>query len=224
MHTFFLYRKQLPLAFLIAALFMLPALNTTAQDYPEDDNNYESEPSRQTSQQKEDRQEKSSPDKPQHDKDFFNWNDAFVGGSFGAQFGSVVFVNASPNFGYYFTDNIVGGIGATYMFLHDKRLANNLKMHVYGGRLFGRYHIIEGLFAHAEYEVLRQQVVLEDVNVTTNQERDGVTVPSLLLGAGYSQSLGGRSSFNIMILFNVLESDNSLYSNPIFRAGFNIGL
>ncbi len=224
MTTFLFHTKQVRFAFFIASLLLLPAMSSTAQDYPEDDNDYQSGPSQQTSQQKEDRQDNTPPTKSEEDKDFFNWDDAFVGGSFGAQFGSVVFVNASPNFGYYFTDNIVGGIGSTYMFLHDKRFANNLKMHVYGGRLFGRYHIIEGLFAHAEYEVLRQEVVLEDVNVTTNQERDGVTVPSLLLGAGYSQSLGGRSSFNIMILFNVLESDNSLYSNPIFRAGFNIGL
>jgi len=49
-------------------------------------------------------------------------------------------------------------------------------------------------------------------------------VPGLLLGGGYSQSIGGRSGLYIMLLYDVLESTHTPYSNPVIRLGFHVGL
>ena len=47
---------------------------------------------------------------------------------------------------------------------------------------------------------------------------------SLFVGAGYSQPLGGRAYLDLLILFNLNDTYNSPYSNPIFRVGFGFGL
>ena len=47
---------------------------------------------------------------------------------------------------------------------------------------------------------------------------------SILVGAGYSQPVGGRVFMDMLILFNLNNTAFSLYSNPIFRVGVGVGL
>ena len=46
-----------------------------------------------------------------------------------------------------------------------------------------------------------------------------------LLGAGYSQNVGGNAWLNIQILFDVLQSDKSPYNNwePFYSVGVGVG-
>ncbi|MBK9061279.1 MAG: hypothetical protein IPL81_15950 [Flavobacteriales bacterium] len=52
-----------------------------------------------------------------------------------------------------------------------------------------------------------------------------IWVPHLLLGAGYVQPIGGRSSFYLQVLFEVLQDPNSIYygQGPILSGGVGIG-
>jgi hypothetical protein len=43
------------------------------------------------------------------------------------------------------------------------------------------------------------------------------------VGAGYSQPLGEHMFLDLLILFNINETYNSPYTNPLFRLGFGYG-
>ena len=187
-----------------------------AQDYPEDRNDrYErKERGKEPSHQQEDELVKDKR---------FDWKRVIVGGGFGATFGTITAVDISPLAGYYITEDLLGGLGVTYQFLNDKRYTPDLKTHVYGGSVFGRYFIYEGLFAHAEYELLNYEVFLVDY-VGNIYDRERVTIPGLLLGGGYQFGVGERAGVSIAVLFDVLNHPLSNYPTPILRLAFNIGL
>lgn len=142
----------------------------------------------------------------------------FFGGDLGLQFGNTTFINVSPIVGYKFTEKIVGGIGITYQYLNYKDA--DYSTNIYGGSLFGRYYITESLFAHAEYQVLS----FEPYNYYTFSKAVRTNIESYLIGGGYKQAVSGNISFNIMVLWNLSNSIYSPYTNPVIRAGFDIGL
>ena len=73
------------------------------------------------------------------------------------------------------------------------------------------------LFAQAEYELLSVEYF---VDPTTTTRR---SINSLFLGGGLYQQMGGRGFATIAILYNVLETEYSPYSNPVIRIGFGVG-
>jgi hypothetical protein len=140
----------------------------------------------------------------------------FIGGNFGAQFGPSTFVDVSPLIGYNFTDKISAGVGITYQYYHYRNGSYDFETNVYGGRVFGRYHFTDYLFAHVEYEYLNLEAF--DYN------RRRVDVGSLLAGGGYIQRFSARSGVTAMILYNFTESAYTPYQNPIIRIGVFMGL
>ncbi len=142
----------------------------------------------------------------------------FTGGSLGLQFGSVTYVDVSPILGYRFTDKLSAGVGATYIYVKDKRYIPTYTSSSYGGRLFGQYRIIESVMAYSEFEILNTDVY-DDITYRVFR----TNIYSLLLGGGYVQSMGGNSNISIMALWNVIEDRYSIYTNPIIRVGFNVG-
>lgn len=140
------------------------------------------------------------------------WSRVFTGGNLGLQFGTYTFIDISPVIGYRFTKKFHGGVGVTYRYLSDN--VYKYSTSIYGGSVFSRYYILDNLFAHGEYEVLNGE--------WWYGKRFNVT--SIFVGGGYSQNLGGRVAANILILWNINESEYSPYRNPIFRAGIGIGL
>jgi len=149
------------------------------------------------------------------------WDRFYTGGGIGLQFGSQTFVNISPLIGYRLTEKFSAGVSVTYLYYKFK--AQNpiytYSSNTYGGSVFARYLILENLFAHTEYELLRLEA------------RDNVSrllgtrdVVSVLVGGGYRQMLGERSSINLMLLYNLNESTYSPYQNPIIRLSFGIGI
>ena len=138
----------------------------------------------------------------------------FTGGDMSAWFGNVTYVNASPILGYWLTEKeLAAGVGATYQYYDNKDI--NFSTSIYGGSAFLRYYLGETIFAHGQYEVLNVEAY--------DQFHDRVNIAALLVGGGYSQPMGERSSFVLMCLWNFSESRYSPYSNPVIRAGFNIG-
>lgn len=157
----------------------------------------------------------------------------FFGGNFGLQFGDLTLIDVSPMVGYRFTEKIAAGVSISYKY-YDYKVYNpfsnsysDMKSNIYGTSLFGRYYFVENLFAHAEYEYLIYSYDgyrLNTVGGGYTKSKETVDFPGLFLGGGYRQPIGGRTSFTITILYNVMESQYSPYSNPIIRAGVNVGL
>ena len=106
------------------------------------------------------------------------------------------------------------GVGGTYLYYNDK--IYDYQTSIYGGRTFAQY-FFEGfpLMLHAEYEVMNMELY------GFNQR---VNVDNVYLGGGYAEPIGDRSYAVIMMLWNVTQSPNSLYANPVLRISFIGGL
>ncbi len=143
----------------------------------------------------------------------------FFGGNLGLQFGALTSIEISPLVGYRLSNNWSAGIGLTYMYYEDSRYTPTYSTNIFGGRLFSRYYIYGDFFAHAEYELLSY----EDQDFFT-REKTRRNVSSYFIGGGFRQWLGPRAAATIMILYNLNDNEYSVYSNPIFRIGFQFGL
>lgn len=157
----------------------------------------------------------------------------FFGGNFGLQFGTVTNIEISPLAGIYLTPRLAVGPGIRYEYFRSNYPGYvPYDTHIYGGTVFARYMVIRdmsnavgiglnfGLFGHAEYEMLS----LESRYFKIGAPPDAVgrfNLHSILVGGGIYQPIGRRGGFLIMVLWNLNETANSPYSNPIFRIGFN---
>jgi len=151
----------------------------------------------------------------------FDWNKVYVGGGMGMQFGSYTYVDVSPVFGYRFNEEFSAGMGLSYQFLGIRN--PKFSSHTYGGGPFARYAFTNNLFAHFEYQILNSEFYLVDINGNiVGQFREDVHYP--WIGGGLRQPIGGKSYMIMMVLYNLNESSFSIYPNPIYRFGINVGL
>jgi hypothetical protein len=171
------------------------------------------------------------------------------GGIVGFQFGSITYIEVSPIIGYRLSKNFVPGAGFTYQYSRFKDYYINTengetldqKINIIGGRAFARYYlndvlngIFGGLFAHAEFEYLSYtrhyridpagKYVDRYYGKRYSDGHETVGVPGLLVGGGLKQSIGGRAFADILILYNLNQTKDTPYSNPIIRIGFGVGL
>lgn len=136
----------------------------------------------------------------------------YFGGNFGLQFGTVTFIDISPIVGFKVNEDFSVGTGISYRYIKYLGMTNGIN--IYGPRAFARYNIFENLFAYGEYEILNG-----------NWNGQGVsTIENILAGGGYSYRIGNSANAFIMVLWNFAQSQYSPYTNPVIRAGFNIGL
>ena len=134
-----------------------------------------------------------------------------IGGSLSNNGGSF---EISPLVGYKITDDFHVGSRLTYIYSkYDGKSYND-----YGGSLFARHRFLEFLFAHVEYEVLNV-----DISFVSDPNRESRIINSLFVGGGLFQQMGGRGFATIAILYNLLETEYSPYSNPVMRIGFGVG-
>lgn len=142
-----------------------------------------------------------------------------IGGGLGAQFGDITSIQLAPTIGYLFTDNLLAGLTAKYIYFEQKYFNSTYKTNMYGGGLFTQYYFLENFIAHAEYELLNL-----DAYDPIDFSKTRVNVSSVFLGGGYRSFFNGTSFFSILILYNINDDINSPYTNPILRVGFGIGL
>lgn len=116
-----------------------------------------------------------------------------LGGSFGLSFGSVTNINLSPMAGYELAEKLVGGVGATIMYFRYKYYDINTAY--YGGRAFLMYNVIPAINLIGEYEALNVE--------GSYQKRQWLGSP--MLGAAYSQPIGGRfiKAVHLTALYNL---------------------
>jgi hypothetical protein len=152
-----------------------------------------------------------------------SWRDRIrLGGNFGAQFGTITFINVSPLVMYQVSEQVQLGVGATYQYTNfNNFLGLNGSNSIYGGRTFARFFVMPGIFAQAECEMLNTRYF---DSFAGEVRRDWI--PAAFLGGGYSQSAGGRAAFNVTILYNFLYEqykNRTFYASPwVFRVGFTL--
>ncbi|MCF8234323.1 MAG: hypothetical protein K9G67_05260 [Bacteroidales bacterium] len=140
------------------------------------------------------------------------------GGGFGLQFGTVTLIEVSPMIGYKVTERFVPGIGFSYTYYKDNRFEPDYETNIFGGSIFARYYVLTDLFAQAEYQKLSYERMYWPL-----LEKERISVDSYLIGGGYRQWIGRSFAATIIVLYNLNESLDSPYSNPIFRIGFQAG-
>lgn len=145
----------------------------------------------------------------------------WFGGGVGLNFGTATAIQLDPLVGYYIDqkNKLSVGLGASYWYYRDNRFIPAIEQNGYGYRIFTRFRPIQQFYAHAEFYHLN---IERYSYVDRNTVR--LWVPHLLLGGGYVQPLGGRSSIYFQVLFDVLQDPNSVYgSQPIFSGGLGVG-
>lgn len=142
----------------------------------------------------------------------------FFGGGLGLQFGTITAINVSPLVGYRITEKLSAGLSGTYQYYHNRQF--DMSTDIYGGGLFARYLITRMLFVHAEYEALS----LRSENFwLANQSGKRFMEQNYFAGGGVRLHLGGRSYFNLMLLYNFNENSYVHFQNPMFRFGIDVG-
>jgi len=145
----------------------------------------------------------------------------FFGGGFGLQFGTTTLVEVSPLVGYKLTPKFGIGISPTYKYYHINNYYGptyDLSTNVYGGSIFARYDIFQNIFAHVEYETLFY-TTSTPIYPTYREQFN-----SFFVGGGYQQNFSANSGMYLMVLWNLNDTPNSPYINPVFRVGFNVGM
>ena len=177
------------------------------------------------------------------------WHRVSVGGYVSLQIGNVTGIVVSPEASVRLVDQLYGGLGFTYQYYWYKNYYYytdrpnieylNYSASVYGGRIFFRYYLrslldnfLGNIFAHTEYEYLyytRPFKLDPHGNITDgynlySKGTSAIEINSIFVGGGYEQPIGGRAYLDLMVLFNLNDSYNSPYSNPVIRVGFGVGL
>ncbi|MBI2281746.1 MAG: hypothetical protein HYU68_13810 [Bacteroidetes bacterium] len=145
----------------------------------------------------------------------FDWDRVTVGGGLGATFGDLTYFEIAPAVGYYITDNILAGVGGTYIYYSDN--VYKYKTNIYGGTIFTEYLFKDlPILAHAETNLM---------NYFSRNRQARINAVGVFLGGGLKQQLGdGRSYLSILVLWDINETQDSFYPNPIIRGGISIGL
>ncbi len=173
-----------------------------------------------------------------------------IGGNLGFQVGNITGINVAPQITCRVVDHLHVGTRFIYQYFSYKDYYFDLaareylsyKSNVFGGGLFSRYYlsgffdnILGNIFAHAEYEYLfyrRPYSLSSDADATIEdfygnrykKSDQSVEVNSFFVGGGFRQPVGNRVSFDLLVLFNLNDTFNSPYTNPIFRLGVSVGL
>ncbi|OYT15477.1 MAG: hypothetical protein B7C24_12825 [Bacteroidetes bacterium 4572_77] len=142
-------------------------------------------------------------------------NKMFFGGSMGFSFGSYTSIRVYPLIGYRLTPKLSMGLKLQYEYAKQNHNTHEYTYHNYGFGLFSRFKFIPQAYIHAEYNYMNYE------SYTLNSENYRYAVPYLLLGGGYIQKIGKRTSAYVEILFDVLNDSNSPYQQwtPFYTVG-----
>ena len=138
----------------------------------------------------------------------------FFGGILGLQFGTYTLIDISPVIGYRVSPRFHPGIRLTYQYQKDNSVNYQYETYRYGGSVFARLFLVQGLYAQAEAEALN----IEWLN--SNREEYRLWIGNYFVGGGYFQKMGKRGGMYMTVLWNLNESIYSPYTNPVIRIGF----
>ncbi|MBU0489459.1 MAG: hypothetical protein KKA07_02435 [Bacteroidetes bacterium] len=146
-------------------------------------------------------------------------NRFYTGGGIALQIGSVTILGISPTLGYKITESFSVGLGVKYLYYSEVYSTGRSSASIYGASPFARYLITESVFAYTEYEFIN--IVYKDPGYALN---DQMSLESFFVGGGYRQEVTNNSWFYLLVLFNLNNTPNTIYQNPVLRMGIEIGL
>jgi hypothetical protein len=156
-----------------------------------------------------------------------------IGGSLGLAFGDYTNINISPLVGYRISQLFAAGINVNAQYgserftsAYSNTTTQRNQYTIFGGGVWGRVYPLDFLFIHIqpEYNFVSMKSTYYN-NDPKTIVTDHYGVPSLLMGGGYSQPVGGRAAFSIMALYDVLQDSRSPYQNGlILRVGASLGI
>ncbi|MCX7986126.1 MAG: hypothetical protein N2662_04240 [Bacteroidales bacterium] len=158
------------------------------------------------------------------------WDKVVWGGYLTLQIGTVSVVAISPQVAYFVNPKMLIGGGVSYEYYSEKWYNDRISSSIYGGRIFDEYIIYTSMyksnkqkpnfsfFSHVEYEILNLDRDFSNPDLVKASNR--FWVHGLLLGGGFKQHMGRRSSFNVVLLYNIINDSRSPYDNPQIRIGF----
>lgn len=171
------------------------------------------------------------------EKKGFKKEKLFTGGSVTAGFSNyATILGITPQFGYSLTNWADAGITFNLNYTSQRDyldFGDKLRQTVYGPGAFVRLFPVRFLFASAQYEYnMIHLKYIPVTNGTAMPAKNNLNASSLLLGGGYAggREKGSNTYYYFSISWDVLGDKNSPYidgfgrSNPIIRAGYNIGL
>ena len=146
----------------------------------------------------------------------------WFGGGLGLNFGSVTAIQIEPLVGYKIDQKgkFSVGTGFTYWYFSDNRWVPKIEYNAYGYRLFSRYRVIQQAYLHGEFLHMNAE---RYIGLREGVQR--IWVPHMLVGGGYIQPIGARSSFTLQVLWEVMQDPNSVYygQGPIISGGIGFG-
>jgi len=168
--------------------------------------------------------------KAQEDEEI-TWRDRiFFGGNLSLSVGTITAIQISPQVGYRITPRLSAGIGINYEYYKSSGQyfgsvrVSAYSTSIYGGNIFTNYVFLKNfptdgisLMAQVEYEGLSlERKYFQDYNSSGR-----FLLHSVFAGGGIRQRLGKRSSINILVLWNLNETQYSpYYSNPVLKFNF----
>lgn len=161
----------------------------------------------------------------------------FTGGSVNVGFSNnLTMLGITPQLGYSITNwaDIGVNVNINYVSHRDySEYGDKLRQTTYGPGGFVRLFPVSFLFGTAQYEynVIRQKYIPAN-NGSFGSSTVQVQANSLLVGGGYAggRQPGNNSYYYISVMFDIAGDKYSPYidelgrSNPVIRAGYNIGL
>ena len=139
----------------------------------------------------------------------------FVGGGFGATFGSVDSISVSPMVGYHVIPRVDVGTQIFYTWINDGRYSPSVETDEWGALLFTRVRVFSRLFLEADYQYTNYEYFTGFGTQTSDASYD-----SFLAGAGWGFPMGGRASFYISALYDFGYDDHS--SNRPYDSAWRI--
>jgi hypothetical protein len=151
------------------------------------------------------------------------------GGDIGLNFGTITYIKLAPIIGYRLTERLTAGLGPIYIYERYKNY--NLSSSTYGGKAIVSFTVFKGaenvgplgigdIVLHAENEVINVQPLYKST-LNLYDFGDRIWIDNLLMGGGLVQTISGKFSVSIFMLWDVTRNEYSPYSNPIFKFGFN---
>ncbi|MBW8685414.1 hypothetical protein [Chitinophaga rhizophila] len=154
-----------------------------------------------------------------------------IGGNLGLAFGDFTNINISPMVGYRISQLFGAGLSINAQYGSERfrdfygNTGQRNQYSIFGGGVWGRVYPLDFLFIHIQPEY--NKVSLKSTYYDTDPKtivKDNYGVPSLLMGGGYTQPVGGRAAFSVMALYDVLQDNRSPYQNGlILRMGASLG-
>ena len=178
------------------------------------------------------------------------WKRVSVGGNLGFQVGNVTGITVAPEVRIRAIDQLHFGFRFLYQYFsykdyfYDYSAQYYISFHsnVFGAGIYARYYLsgifdgfLGNLFAHVEYEYMSYTWPFTQSSSPTANIQDPygmnyvsgdqlMKFNSVFVGGGYRQMISNKVSMDLLILFNINESINSPYTNPVFRFGVGVGL